>query len=213
MHSNEALDISNSGSEPLEHLFVLSMQDGAAGFNYVESLNAGQQRSVVLSLKDQGSREQVMAALSRKMAESLVHEGLYKREAVAMVNTWKDSWFAEDGVRVLYVLPRAWTDRILPLTLDPAPRETVRVMVGRAEVLTPEVQRKLAEDLAKASSGDESARNEVIALFKKLGRFAEPALRLATKGETSESMQKAWSLYQLAALPTPDKNVASSGKL
>jgi hypothetical protein len=213
MNSNEALAISNSGTEPLGHLFVLNMKDGAAGFTYVESLNAGQQRSVTLSLKDQANREQVMAALSRKMAESLAHEGLYKREAMAMVNTWKDSWFAEDGVRVLYVLPRAWTDRILPLTLDPAPRETVRVMVGRSEVLTPEVQQKLAEDLAKANAGDESARNAAIAEFKKLGRFAEPALRLATKGGTSESMQKAWSLYQLAAMPTPDKNVAASGKL
>ena len=57
-----------------------------------------------------------------------------------MVNTWKDSWFAEDGVRVLYVLPRAWTDRTLPLKLDPAPRELVRVMVGRAEVLAPALE-------------------------------------------------------------------------
>src|SRR5205814_390150 len=72
--------------------------------------------------------------LGDAVEKSLVNESLFQREAAAMVNTWKDSWFAEDGVRVLYVLPRAWTDRTLPLKFDPAPRELIRVMVGRAEV-------------------------------------------------------------------------------
>jgi len=47
------------------------------------------------------------------MAAALVSEGLYQREAQAMVNTWRDSWFEEDGLRVLYTLPREWTDRTL----------------------------------------------------------------------------------------------------
>src|SRR5687768_4370340 len=66
--------------------------------------------------------------------EALVSEGLYEREATAMVKTWEDSWFGEQGLRVLYVLPRAWTDRTLPLSIEPKPKEIVRVMVGRAEM-------------------------------------------------------------------------------
>ena len=39
-----------------------------------------------------------------------------------MVKTWKDSWFAEDGVRILYVLPQSWTERTLPMLLNPTPQ-------------------------------------------------------------------------------------------
>ena len=121
-----------------------------------------------------------------------------------MVNTWKDSWFEEDGLRVLYSLPPSWTDRTLPLRLDPPPRELVRVMVGRAEVLTPALEQKLSDALVKARQGDAQAREEVLDEFKKLGRFAEPALRLATKGANPEIGQTAWMLLQAAARPAAE---------
>ena len=47
-------------------------------------------------------------------------------EAVAMVSTWKRQWFATPGVRVLYLIPQAWTDASIPLTVSPAPEELVR---------------------------------------------------------------------------------------
>ena len=116
-----------------------------------------------------------------------------------MVKTWTDSWFQEDGVRVLYLLPRAWTDRTLPLTLDPSPRELVRVMVGRTEVIPATVQRSLADALTKASKGDPQAREEAVAEFRKLGCFGEPALRLVTKDANAEVNQIAWTLLQAAS--------------
>ena len=42
-----------------------------------------------------------------------------------MIETWKDSWF-EEGLRVFYVLPRLTTDEVLPLTVEPLPKEFVR---------------------------------------------------------------------------------------
>jgi hypothetical protein len=95
-----------------------------------------------------------------------------------MVDTWTDSWFTDEGERVLYVLPRAWTDEILPLTLSPAPEKLVRVMVGRAEIITPARVSSLRQILLKAQAGDAAARARSEAELKALGRFAEPALRL-----------------------------------
>ena len=115
-----------------------------------------------------------------------------------MVKTWRDSWFEEDGLRVLYVLPRAWTDRTLPLEMNPAPKELVRVMVGRAEVLTPAREQTLSQNLRKAHGGDRDAVGEVVAEFKSLGRFAQPALQLALTGSSQELNQTAWKLYQVA---------------
>jgi len=200
MATSDEVTVANTGAENLSHLFVLSLNNGVGNFIYVDRLPPGEERTVWLDLKGHRLQlEELSGELGDKMAESLVHEGLYQREATAMVNTWKDSWFAEDGVRVLYVLPRSWTDRTLPLTLDPTPREVARVMVGRAEVLSPEVEQRLAETLARARGGDEAARAEVISQFKKLGRFGEPALRLATKGASMELTQAAWKLFQTAS--------------
>src|SRR5207249_3727002 len=144
MSSENVTALANTGQETLEHLFVLELRDRVGSFSYVDHLAPGEQRSVAIDLTAHNlPAEQLSRDLGQQMAESLIKAGLYQREAAAMVKTWSDSWFQEDGVRVLYVLPRAWTDRALPLSLDPAPRDLVRVMVGRAEVITPAALQQL----------------------------------------------------------------------
>ncbi len=71
------------------------------------------------------------------LEEILVGQGLYRDEAHAMIETWKDSWF-EEGCRLIYIVPRGFIDSVLPLTVDPAPGQIVRVFVGRLEIVTPE---------------------------------------------------------------------------
>jgi len=74
----------------------------------------------------------------REMVEGLVSTGLLKSEATAMVETWWDSYFATEGLRVFWVVPASKTAAILPLEVSPAPEKQVRVIVGRSEVLRPE---------------------------------------------------------------------------
>src|SRR5437660_6058612 len=74
------------------------------------------------------------------LKQTLVASGLYEKEADAMIKTWRTSWF-EEGMRVFYVLPRAITDTVLPIDIDPKPAQMVRVLVGRAEVITPEMEK------------------------------------------------------------------------
>jgi hypothetical protein len=62
----------------------------------------------------------------------MVH-GLYPKEAAAMVETWRDSWF-EEGARLFYVADRQTVDAILPLEVKPAPAAVERVFVGRIEL-------------------------------------------------------------------------------
>jgi hypothetical protein len=119
-----------------------------------------------------------------------------------MVETWRDSWFAEEGTRVLYVLPRGWTDATLPITLTPAPQALARVMVGRAEVITPETAGRLREQLLGADRGDSASREQAIAEFKKLGRFADPALFLATRGLDPRVNQLGWKLIHPTEVST-----------
>jgi hypothetical protein len=98
-----------------------------------------------------------------------------------MVDTWKHQWFAEEGSRVFYLLPRAWTDRVLPLEVTPKPDRVVRVMVGRAELMMPSIERGLKREIMAFKSGDAAAREHAVATVRNmnLGRFLAPAQQIA----------------------------------
>jgi hypothetical protein len=190
-----ALTLTNTGSAPLSHLFVLRVRDGRGHFVKLDSLPGNAQRVSALNPDEPLSPlSELSRELGNQMAKALVSAGLFPREAQAMVNTWKDSWFAEEGVRVLYTLPRAWTDATLPMTLNPTPKELVRVMVGRAEVITPAMQEELAKQITAVKTGDAGARERAEAVLKRLGRFAEPALHLATGSAAPDLRETGWKL-------------------
>lgn len=205
VNSQNEIVLENTGDQPLSHLFLLGMKNGAGAFEEIDSLQPGASRTLPsLDNKNAEARNfcslaDGQAKLGDVMRAALVGAGLFADEAAAMVNTWKDSWFAEDGVRVLYLLPRAWTDETLPLTLNPKPEKVVRVMVGRAEIITPQTEKNLAGVLAKAEAGDEAARQQSIAELKKMGRFAEPALQLADRGKDSTNAAFDFQLLPTAA--------------
>jgi hypothetical protein len=96
----------------------------------------------------------------------LVNQGLYPDEAHAMVETWRDAWF-EEGSRLIYIVPRGFIGKVLPLTVNPAPGQIVRVFVGRLEIVTPAT--------VKAVKTAVSSDDEVT--LDKYGRFLEPILQ------------------------------------
>jgi hypothetical protein len=105
------------------------------------------------------------------MEELLVEQGLYQDEAHAMIETWRDSWF-EEGSRLIYIVPRGFIDHVLPLTIDPAPGQVLRVFVGRLEIVTPATAMAVRTALAH---NDE-------ATLDKYSRFLEPILQTIGQG-------------------------------
>lgn len=111
----------------------------------------------------------------------LTKTGLRADEARAMVRTWSRSWFRSEGVRVLWFVPRKTTDALLPLSIDPAPDDLVRVLVGRAELIPPSVaEADYAALLATAGKGQ--AGKDGAQLLASRGRFLEPHLRHVLAG-------------------------------
>jgi hypothetical protein len=88
-----------------------------------------------------------MDSLKRAVEDMLIAQGLYQDEAQAMFETWRDSWF-EEGSRLLYIVPREFVDRVLPLSINPAPAQIVRVFVGRMELVTPATEHAVEQVLA-----------------------------------------------------------------
>ena len=117
-----------------------------------------------------------VAALRGELERIFVRHGLYPKEAAAMVATWGDSWF-EQGTRLFYVLPRALTDRALPLEVSPPPARTVRVLVGRLELVLREDEDRARTELEGVSDVAAMTPAEKEDLRARLGRFGEPTLR------------------------------------
>ncbi|HEX5221217.1 MAG TPA: hypothetical protein VFZ59_16760 [Verrucomicrobiae bacterium] len=191
MASDNRLSLTNTGSEILADLFVIRLRKGSGQFIHLGKLGPSAEQTVEFG--QDVSQDSLLPELEKKMVAALTQQGLYAREATAMVNTWKDSWFAEDGTRVLYVLPREWTDRTLPIELSPQPKELARVMVGRAELIPPSVQDTLCQSLKRATDGDAAAREQATSELKHLGRFAEAALGLVRDTEANKT---GWSVLQ-----------------
>jgi hypothetical protein len=159
--------LKNAGPEALSRVFVVESRGGKTGFRTLKDFQgeATVERPELVA----GPQE-----LQQALVKTLVAEGLYEKEARAMVKTWEDSWF-EDGARVLYMVPSKRVDEVLPLTLDPKPAGLVRVFVGRAEVVTPELE-QAARAVVTAATDDPSRLPELKRNLSKLGRFGEPAL-------------------------------------
>jgi hypothetical protein len=133
-------------------VIVFENQGGQIGFTVARAGNTIARPNLSASLE----------SLRSEFAALLVANGLYRKEAEAMLETWRDSWF-EEGLRVFYILPRAATDAVLPVEIAPRPTELVRVLVGRAEVITPELEAS------------------VLANPQRHSRFAEPVLKQLAK--------------------------------
>lgn len=101
--------------------------------------------------------DQFKPALYRTMKEGLLKTGLLASEADAMIQTWWNSYFNTEGLRVFWILPKEKTESILPLAVEPPPSSTVRVIVGRSEVLRPSQEQQWLAEASKPA--DESNWN------------------------------------------------------
>jgi hypothetical protein len=120
----------------------------------------------------------------------LISEGLYEKEAEAMLSTWADSWF-EEGLRIFYVLPRETTDTIIPINIQPQPVSLVRVLVGRTELITPEMKKDVIVQLSKFEDSSGVVRDEARRAMNKYGRFLESVLTEVLKQSKDQRIRSA----------------------
>jgi hypothetical protein len=166
--------IRNGGRGPISAAFLVQIEDGRVRCAAMGKI-AGEHVATL------PAEEMSIEELADAMVKAIVAEGMYEKEARSMVNTWRSSWFGEDGTRLLYLLPQSLTDRMIPLTIKPAPDEVVRVMVGRLEILTPQVERNIAKLVAELGSPTQGERDAATRAISRFGRFAEPALQRVAK--------------------------------
>jgi hypothetical protein len=100
--------------------------------------------AIALPAREAEASHGALDALRAELRAALVAQGLFPDEAQAMLETWELSYFKSEGLRLFFLLPRAWTDYTLPISLS-ARADITRVMMGRIELISPHQQRKLAQ--------------------------------------------------------------------
>jgi hypothetical protein len=172
----ENVVLKNRGKDEIAHLVIFENQGGRIGYRLCDAFTGEMthERPVL---------DKSMDSLLADLKQILVASGLYEKEAAAMIKTWRSSWF-EEGVRVFYVLPRQTTDQILPVTIEPRPAELVRVLVGRAEVITPQMERSVQQQISLLRDQSPEVRENAIGEIRKYGRFSEPILKRLLEQES-----------------------------
>jgi len=143
-----------------------------------------------------GFAKENLARLRNEMREELIKEGLFPKEAEAMLNTWEESYFRSRGLRLFYMVPRDWTDRHLPLKIS-GETKTVRAMVGRIELVTPE-QRATLKRLVEMPS---LKSDDVPGGYYLLGRFANALIADEHRRNATEGTRRWMQLLQLGGDP------------
>lgn len=71
--------------------------------------------------------------LRDSIKQALVQDGLFDAEAEAMLNTWNYHYFNKPGARVLFILPKIWADKYLPIQIS-VEHDIVRTFIGRIDL-------------------------------------------------------------------------------
>ena len=204
---DDRFELKTTGGDaiPFAILLRISPADGRARFAVYTDITDCQPMTLP---SDSVSPDQVGDAIVR----GLVTEGLYEKEARAMVKTWSSTWLGDAGTRVLYALPRPVTDSLLPLHIAPTPSETVRVLVGRIDIMTPSQETRIASLLASAPQTKSLSADDAAVIRPFAGRFLHPALQRAAQlrgGVPANQREMQALLWHYYNAPKPEAKPAA----
>lgn len=213
--------LANRAPLTISRLWLASFRpDGTCAFRSLSPITLGLQASrageapLFSTPAEFGSGEYSAArvsALRREMHRALEAEGLFADEADALLNTWELSYFKSPGLRLFFMVPRAWTDYYLPLDVS-VPCEIKRAMVGRLELVTPE-QRAFLAQLAHAPvptkpwASFEVKNNQPVAqgtmppAYRALGRFRNALLLDEAAAHPTKSLEAFIRVNRLQGWP------------
>jgi len=122
-------------------------------------------------------------AAGKQLVGSLVSAGLFDDEAACFLKAWNDAFLRDGEVTVHYRLPQAEYDRLLPITVKPAPSRTVRVGVVFHPHCGSATEARIAE-LIKDLDSDDFRKRE--AAGKKLSEMARASFGALLKRRNAE---------------------------
>lgn len=179
---SEKVILKNLGKDEIAHLIIFENRGGKLGYRLLDDFTGE-------TTVERPTLDKNIESLLYELKVMLVASGLYEKEATAMIKTWRSSWF-EEGMRVFYILPRQSTDAVLPITIDPRPAELVRVLVGRTELITPEMEKAVQKQVSLLGDSSPEVRQAAMQSVRRYGRFSEPILKRLLENERDGLMRE-----------------------
>lgn len=176
----ERLQVKNLAEQAIPNIVLFERRGEKLGYRFGKDVQSE-------ATFDPPALNGTIESLDGDLEAMLVAQGLNADEARAMVQTWSDSWF-EEGSRLIYIVPPRFVNTILPLSIHPAPAQTVRVFVGRLELITPATENAIETAFDSADG----------VILRRYGRFLEPIL--------TEMMRKTSDTDRLKKLSTDLKS-------
>jgi hypothetical protein len=149
------IQVRNTSADPIPAAILFENRGGKVGFRVLRDLRG-------TAVVDAPLLDGDVSHVRDQLAAELIGAGLYPKEAQAMLETWRDSWF-EPGLRAMYIVPRSAVDAALPLTITPAASDVARVFVGRVEMMSPAMAAEIETAVARHDR----------AIAAKYGRFLQ----------------------------------------
>jgi hypothetical protein len=173
--------------------------DGQLAFRIVDGQGA---RTIAAGSERFGERAYSLAHLAdlrRELQQGLTSWGLFADEAAALLNTWESSYFRNPGLRLFFLVPRDWVDRVLPLSIVPR-AEVERAMVGRIEIISPRSREALAAIASSPRSQKNWWRDFLMSRVYEPGPDGKPVYRVggAALQHAVTSQPGAFARYQIA---------------
>lgn len=145
-----------SDQAPSTRLWLVRVrEDGAVAYRHLGRHDLSLKTDATLlatpaTFDESSFSKENLAELREEMHAALMEDGLFADEATAMLATWELGYFKSPGERLFFMLPKAWTDRVLPLSVSQA-ADIERTMVGRIELVSP-AHREMLAKVAKQQS-------------------------------------------------------------
>jgi hypothetical protein len=185
---NGQIVVNHTRDEALGDIILFENREGSTAYA-AQHTSASRAAFSPLETEGEGLSPQL------QLEKLLIAHGLYPKEAKAMIESWRGSWF-EQGTRLFYIVSGDAVDRVLPLKIDPQPIDVKRVFVGRLEIATAETLREVRSAVQKNDR----------AKLAQYGRFLQPISREllasvapAERGELKRGLESA---YQAWVTPT-----------
>jgi hypothetical protein len=158
--------VKNTGKDAVPGFFLVRVDGKKVYFKAGEHLSP-QSEVRIQESTDASDAEKLGDAVAKLLTE----QGLYEKEARAMVKTWSSDWFGQDGIRVIYAVPESLTSDLLPLKINPKPDQLVRVLVGRHDILTPEREKEIDAVVKRMNSGSNAESGAADRVLNQMGRY------------------------------------------
>lgn len=160
----------------LRGVFLVRVNDSGATITHAPVLRA--QSTLKLAGPEHANPiGQASKTAKAQFIESLEAAGLFPKEAAGLVKIWGDDMFTAPGERLIYLMPNNEVERVMPLTIQPEPKQTVRTLIGWVELATPEGEKRIMDLIKQLSSNDPGEALAANKELRRLDRFAEAILR------------------------------------